>query len=747
MREQYTGSKTLKVGTIVGGHYKVVSSIGSGAYSITYLVEDTHQLYKRYALQELYINDHNERDIKSNRVLFMSHKKSLEPHFEKLKKDVQHEVEFLQKLRHPNIVRAYGSFTENNTIYSIFEYIDGNTIKHIITNDGPKEGEEAIEIFQELLKGLQAIHRQDILHRDISFNNIMYDKKTSKYKFIDFTTLKEISEDIKSNSGPGTPSFAAPEVSRKKITLEPAIDIYALGMVFYYILTGQTAPESASRYSGDENTFQDELRELKVNQRYRVIIKKMTELDLKDRYKNVDEILKDIDSKAEEERETLKQAESKKSQEETVAPTKQQIVEKEKSNKKSIWFIIALLITGLIGNEIYDSIQESRIKQQEKMLHLQKELQKTKKLVIKKEREEKQKEILKQADENTTIDNKRVVKQLKEEIPAKLKPNKAYEFYRFLNNPLKREDIIMEEKKKHTLFDFISQSLKEDPNNQFLQYNMGYLYYKGVGVKENDTIALQWIKKAAVQNNANAQYALGVMYTKGQGVKQDYKEAVKWYKKAAAQNNADAQYNLKIIYDRGYIEKEDSNHSQKFSLTVNVIPKDSKDSKARVYITNIKPKYKDGIKLVKGKYKIKVIKDGYETQYKTINLYKNIVLSIVLKQRSKRNSFYDFRTTLTWQDQFVNKNNVFTYKEAELYCRNLGSKKWRLPTYNELLGIIDESKTYPSIDKDFRFCSPNSYWTSTKVVDNSGVIVIDFAEATSKVAYKSSKLRVRCVYE
>ena len=59
-------------------------------------------------------------------------------------------------------------------------------------------------------------------------------------------------------------------------------------------------------------------------------------------------------------------------------------------------------------------------------------------------------------------------------------------------------------------------------------------YREGVGVKEDDTEAVNWFRKAADQNDAAAQFNLGEMYEEGDGVKESMKEAIKWYRKASA---------------------------------------------------------------------------------------------------------------------------------------------------------------------------------------------------------------------
>ena len=76
------------------------------------------------------------------------------------------------------------------------------------------------------------------------------------------------------------------------------------------------------------------------------------------------------------------------------------------------------------------------------------------------------------------------------------------------------------------------------------QFNLGIMYSKGYGVKQDDAKAAKWYRKAAEQGNATAQFNLGVMYDTGKGVKQDDAEAAKWYSKAAEQGDSKAQFLL-----------------------------------------------------------------------------------------------------------------------------------------------------------------------------------------------------------
>uniref|UniRef100_UPI002593A415 tetratricopeptide repeat protein n=1 Tax=uncultured Psychrobacter sp. TaxID=259303 RepID=UPI002593A415 len=72
------------------------------------------------------------------------------------------------------------------------------------------------------------------------------------------------------------------------------------------------------------------------------------------------------------------------------------------------------------------------------------------------------------------------------------------------------------------------------------QYNIGLMYDKGEGVRQDYAKAVEWYTKAANQDVPVAQYNLGLMYNKGEGVRQDYAKALEWYIKAANQGDARA---------------------------------------------------------------------------------------------------------------------------------------------------------------------------------------------------------------
>lgn len=79
------------------------------------------------------------------------------------------------------------------------------------------------------------------------------------------------------------------------------------------------------------------------------------------------------------------------------------------------------------------------------------------------------------------------------------------------------------------------------------QFQLGTLYHQGKGVKQDDTQAFLWYRRAAQQGDSDAQYSLGNMYLMGEGIKQDDSEARQWYEKAAEQGHEGAQHNLESL--------------------------------------------------------------------------------------------------------------------------------------------------------------------------------------------------------
>lgn len=89
------------------------------------------------------------------------------------------------------------------------------------------------------------------------------------------------------------------------------------------------------------------------------------------------------------------------------------------------------------------------------------------------------------------------------------------------------------------------------------QYNLGVLYYDGIGTERNYKEALKWFRLAAEQGDADAQNNIGIMYYHGHGVGKNYSQAFHWYTLAAEQGHMAAQYNIAIMYEQGIGTEKD----------------------------------------------------------------------------------------------------------------------------------------------------------------------------------------------
>ena len=158
------------------------------------------------------------------------------------------EAETIAKLRHPNVVQIYGLGDHDGLPYFEMEYIEGGSLARRL--DGtPWALEPAARMVAVLARAIEDAHRLGIVHRDLKPANVLLvDDETPKV--VDFGLAKTLEADSNlTQSGVfiGTPSYAAPEqVEGLTRTVGPAADIYALGAIFYHMLTGRPPFQAAT---------------------------------------------------------------------------------------------------------------------------------------------------------------------------------------------------------------------------------------------------------------------------------------------------------------------------------------------------------------------------------------------------------------------------------------------------------------------------------------------------------------------
>jgi serine/threonine-protein kinase len=156
------------------------------------------------------------------------------------------EVEILNRLEHPSIVRMYGSFEERGNLYLVMEYVEGETIEQYVKRHGATHEDEVIRMLCEILSALGYAHQQGYVHRDIKPSNIMV-RPQGDICLLDFGIAKDVN-----NSGLtvgqitiGTDGYMSPEQA-EGYNIDCRSDIYSLGCVLFYMLTGRHAIQKQS---------------------------------------------------------------------------------------------------------------------------------------------------------------------------------------------------------------------------------------------------------------------------------------------------------------------------------------------------------------------------------------------------------------------------------------------------------------------------------------------------------------------
>lgn len=157
------------------------------------------------------------------------------------------EVQATAKLTHPNTVTIfdYGR-TDDGVFYYAMEYLHGLTLDGVVDADGPQPASRVIKILEQAAGALQEAHDLGLVHRDIKPGNIMLARRGTDpdtVKVLDFGLVRSVDRNrdgavADSKMLVGTPLYMAPEVLQRDEELGPLADIYALGAVGYFLLTG-----------------------------------------------------------------------------------------------------------------------------------------------------------------------------------------------------------------------------------------------------------------------------------------------------------------------------------------------------------------------------------------------------------------------------------------------------------------------------------------------------------------------------
>ena len=169
------------------------------------------------------------------------------------------EAEAAANLRSQHTVELYDfGVTEDGTLYLVMEFLDGMDLESLVRETGPLPAGRVINILQQVCDSLEEAHSRGLVHRDIKPANIHLGLVGLRYDFVkvlDFGLVKEVSSvspetsmaTIPGQMALGTPAYMAPEMALGEL-VDGRADIYALGCVGYYLLTGQLVFEAEKAF-------------------------------------------------------------------------------------------------------------------------------------------------------------------------------------------------------------------------------------------------------------------------------------------------------------------------------------------------------------------------------------------------------------------------------------------------------------------------------------------------------------------
>lgn len=150
---------------------------------------------------------------------------------------VEREIEYLQLLRHPHIIKLYTVIKTPMEIIMVLEYAGGELFDYIVNNGKMKEN-EARRFFQQIICAVEYCHRHKIVHRDLKPENLLLDEQLN-VKIADFGLSNIMTDGNFLKTSCGSPNYAAPEVINGKLYAGPEVDVWSCGVILYVLLVGR----------------------------------------------------------------------------------------------------------------------------------------------------------------------------------------------------------------------------------------------------------------------------------------------------------------------------------------------------------------------------------------------------------------------------------------------------------------------------------------------------------------------------
>jgi serine/threonine-protein kinase len=214
----------------LGAQYQIVREIGRGGMGVVFLARDIalHRLVAIKVLRYEYA--------------------SSEEHRERFRR----EARMTARLSHASIVPVYTFGEQGECVYIVMKYVHGQSLAERMRRERRLPAAEVQRILRELAEALDSAHRDGVIHRDLKAENILLEGGTGRAMLTDFgVALQRSLDPVRKDASKafGTPHYMSPEQAAGELDIDGRSDIYSLGVLGYYMLTGKL-PFDAKTFEG-----------------------------------------------------------------------------------------------------------------------------------------------------------------------------------------------------------------------------------------------------------------------------------------------------------------------------------------------------------------------------------------------------------------------------------------------------------------------------------------------------------------
>ena len=269
-------SAALRDGIILNNRYRIMKQIGRGGFGRAYLAEDTHRYRELCVLKEFAPRVESDRELSQAEDLF------------------EREAGILYKLQHPQIPKFEAMLQTRvdgkRSLFLVQEYIEGESYWELLKRQGKLSQAEVIDMIWELLPVLEYIHEADLIHRDISPDNLIRRKIDGKTVLIDFGCVKIAANAVSRSTGQSITLIGkkgySPDEQLRRGQAFPCSDLYSLAATAIVLLTGKQPDELYDSHQGEW----DWESHVKVNPNLKKVLNKMLAYKPRDRYQSAEKV-------------------------------------------------------------------------------------------------------------------------------------------------------------------------------------------------------------------------------------------------------------------------------------------------------------------------------------------------------------------------------------------------------------------------------------------------------------------------